>query len=96
MVDRSIMIPAEYRIPKTEYRMARESKPENIIWASWRVEEDGRVEVSATFKTAEGEYRQWPASYASLEEAAAELGPGFGDVVARAVEAGSTHGRWRP
>ncbi len=75
--------------------MEESAKPESIIWAKWRVGEDGRVEVEATYAEA-GEYRQWRVSFASVAEAGAELGPNFQDVVERALEINSYRGRWRP
>ena len=75
--------------------MGRSEKPPNIIWARWLVREDDTVDVVATY--AEGkEYREWKATYASLADAATELGPSFEDVVGRSVALGSRQGRWRP
>jgi hypothetical protein len=66
-----------------------------IIWAKWRVNPDGRVEVTATY-AAESGYLQERSEYASLDEAASELGASFREVVGRAMESGSLSGRWRP
>ncbi len=65
------------------------------IWAKWRVTEDGGVAVVATYLEA-GSYVRRELEFDSLSDAAATLGPSFGDVVARATEAGSRAGRWRP
>ncbi len=75
--------------------MAESEKPERIIWAKWSLEADGMVEIVATYQQ-EGEYRRWRHEYASLDEAAAELGVGFRDVVERSLEVDSRSGRWRP
>jgi hypothetical protein len=66
-----------------------------IIWASWRLRRDGRVEVVATHSGPEG-HEQERLEYDSLDEAAQELGLSFRDVVERSAEAGSHTGRWRP
>jgi hypothetical protein len=70
-------------------------KPDKPIWASWRVREDGSVEVTATYRDGAA-YARREAVYSSLVEAAEALGPGFHDVVTRATKAGSHAGRWRP
>ena len=75
--------------------MESSEKPPEIIWARWSLGDDDTVEMVATY--AEGkDYRQWTKTYASLAEAAGELGPGFEDVVRRSLAAGSRQGRWRP
>ena len=75
--------------------MERSDKPKDIIWARWRLGDDDEVEMVATYSEGR-EYRQWKATYASLAEAAAELGPSFEDVVRRSLAVGSRQGRWRP
>lgn len=67
----------------------------NLIWVSWRVSDDGQVDVVATYGEESGFVRR-EQSYVSLEDASAELGPGFKEVVERSMEAGSYGGRWRP
>lgn len=66
-----------------------------IIWAKWRVRDDGQIDVIATYAQDAG-YAEWRASYRSLEEAAAVLGPSFRDIVDKVVDAGTRSGRWRP
>ncbi len=66
-----------------------------ILWAKWRVGDDGQIDVIATYAHGEG-YAEWRASYGSLEDAAAVLGPSFRDVVNKVLEAGIRSGRWRP
>ncbi len=68
---------------------------EKPIWASWRITEDGAVIVVATFLEA-ATYVRREMRFASLDEAARTLGPGFRQVVTRAMSAGSHAGRWRP
>ncbi|UCC74719.1 MAG: hypothetical protein JSV86_09265 [Gemmatimonadota bacterium] len=70
----------------------RTGKP---IWAGWRVRDDGSVEVAATYDQGGGSVQR-EFSFANLAEAVEVFGPGFGDVVTRATEAGSNSGRWRP
>lgn len=68
---------------------------ERTVWAAWRVAEDGSLELSATLEAEDGHRREtW--EYASLEDAAADLGPGFREVVERALGEGHRKGRWRP
>ncbi len=69
-----------------------EAKP---IWASWKLLDDGRVNVVATYGEA-GSFVRRETVFESLDQAAKALGPGFKDVVERAGQAGSTTGRWRP
>lgn len=69
-----------------------ERKP---IWAQWRLNDDGTVSIEATYAEGLG-YAQRQRSFDSLDQAAAELGGSFRDVVERALEAGSQRGRWRP
>lgn len=68
---------------------------EKPIWASWKVADDGRIEVTATYSE-RGAYVRREMHYGSLDEAAEALGPSFRDVVVRAMDAGSRTGRWRP
>ena len=68
---------------------------QRIIWASWRLRQDGRVEVVATRTEDQGHVRDH-AEYDSLDEAAEALGPSFRDVVERSAAVGSRTGRWRP
>ncbi len=68
---------------------------DKIIWAKWRLHEDGRVEVVATLGEP-GSYFQRGTFYGSLDDAVEVLGSGFRDVVDRSVEAGSKAGHWRP
>ncbi len=75
--------------------MGESSKPDRIIWASWQVFEDGRVRIVATHK-ADGAYQRWEGVYASLSDAAHDLGAGFEAVVKRALDAGTSSGRWLP
>ncbi len=70
----------------------RETKP---IWARWKVLDDGRVRVVATYGDGGG-FVQEETAFESIEQAAKVLGPSFKDVVARAQAAGSKAGRWRP
>ncbi len=65
------------------------------IWAKWRLQDDGRVNVVATY-AARGGIVQRETVFESIEQAAKALGPSFKDVVGRAREAGSKAGRWRP
>jgi hypothetical protein len=65
------------------------------IWAKWRVGDDGTIAVVATYAEGQG-YVQRGQSFDSLDQAAAELGESFRDVVVRALEVGSHRGRWRP
>jgi hypothetical protein len=65
------------------------------IWARWAVGDDGGVEVVATYGEG-GSYVQRLFSFVSLDEAAMAFGPGFREVVAKVLEAGSRAGRWRP
>jgi hypothetical protein len=69
-----------------------ERKP---IWAKWRLDDDGTVSIVATYAEGSG-YVQRKRSFDSLDQAAAELGDSFRDVVELALEAGSQRGRWRP
>lgn len=79
----------------------RTSDPEpergRIVWAAWRVAEDGSIQVSATLDREEGEgYHRERWDFPSLAAAADALGPGFRDVVERVLEEGRRQGRWRP
>lgn len=75
--------------------MTPSERRKRLIWAAWRVAEDGSLELSATLEAADGHERQlW--SYDGLEEAAGELGPGLREVVERALAEGHRQGRWRP
>jgi hypothetical protein len=67
----------------------------DLIWVSWSLNEDGQVVVLATYSEGSGFVRK-EQSYASLEDASGELGPGFKEVVERSTQAGSFRGRWRP
>lgn len=67
----------------------------DLLWAAWRVEEDGTVRVMLVVETEEGPERE-EARFGSLEEAAARLGASFRAVVERAVGEGHRRGRWRP
>lgn len=71
---------------------SREARP---IWAKWRLLDDGRVHVVATYGE-EGGFVQREIAFESIAQAAQALGPSFEDVVTRARAAGSTAGRWRP
>ncbi len=66
-----------------------------ILWAKWRVGDDGQIDVIATYAQ-DDRYAELRASYGSLEDAAAVLGPSFRDVVNKVLEAGIHSGRWRP
>lgn len=66
-----------------------------IVWARWRLLPEGGVEIVATIAR-ESEFDQKRLEFDSIEAASAELGASFGDVVERAVQAGSRRGRWRP
>lgn len=70
-------------------------EPGEIVWLKWRIHADDRVEVIATLE-ADGSYRRERKIYESLDQATDILGASFGEVVDRAIEAGSDHGRWRP
>lgn len=75
--------------------MREDDRRERTVWAAWRVARDGSLEVSATVEAEEGHRRErW--EYASLEDAAADLGGSFRDVVERALGEGHRRGRWRP
>lgn len=75
--------------------MTRGERRARLIWAAWRVAEDGSLELSATLEAEDGRERElW--SYDGLEEAAGELGSGLREVVERALADGHRHGRWRP
>lgn len=65
------------------------------IWAKWRLHDDGRVHVVATYGEEAG-FVQREIHFESIAQAAEALGPSFEDVVMRAHAAGSTAGRWRP
>lgn len=65
------------------------------VWAKWRVVEDGRIEVVATYREGDG-YVQRERSYPDVEAAGAELGSSFTDVVRRVADEGRSAGRWRP
>lgn len=68
---------------------------DRLVWAAWRVAEDGTIRVSATLEVDDGHRReQW--DYATLEAAAEELGKSFRQVVERALGEGHRQGRWRP
>lgn len=70
---------------------------ERILWAAWRVTEDGHIEVSATLSSRDGdEHARELWEFPSLESATAALGDGFRDVVERVLAAGRSQGRWRP
>lgn len=66
-----------------------------IVWAAWRVTEDGRIEVSATLD-ADGDVERELWEFPSLAAAEDGLGGGFRDVVERVLAAGRRQGRWRP
>ncbi len=65
------------------------------IWAKWRIDDAGGVEVVATYRAPDGFTRQ-EFKYASLELAVDELGESFKEVVDRVLEVGGGAGRWRP
>lgn len=75
--------------------MTEEGKTIRPIWASWRVREDGSLQVTSTYARG-GDYVREEMEFNSLKAATAALGPGFGDVVARVTAQGSFSGRWRP
>ena len=66
-----------------------------IIWAKWTLNEDGSVEVVATYGEP-GDHTQRELSFESLDEAEGTLGPSFREVVSRVAAAGYSAGRWRP
>lgn len=66
-----------------------------IVWAAWRVTEDGAVEVVPTLEAGDGHERdRW--RFDTLEAAAGALGGGFREVVERVLAEGHRQGRWRP
>ena len=71
---------------------------ESISWVAWRVTDEGRVQVVATL--VRGDEDEGPErarrEYATLEEAARDLGESFRDVVERVLAEGRRQGRWRP
>jgi hypothetical protein len=75
--------------------LARENEARRPIWAKWRVGDDDDVHVVATYAEGEG-FVQKEQAFESLERATASLGASFGEVVTRALAAGSRVGRWRP
>ena len=68
---------------------------ERPVWAKWRVDSDGGVQVVATYKTDDG-FDQSELSYESLEMAAGDLGDSFREVVEKVMAEGGRAGRWRP
>ena len=66
-----------------------------IIWAKWSMNDDGRIDVIATY-TKPGGYDERELSFESLNDAARALGESFRQVVSRVTAAGYTAGRWRP
>jgi hypothetical protein len=75
--------------------MEMRAYPGKPIWAKWRVNEDGSVNVIATYSGGSG-YLQHEYDFATLEDAAAEFGPSFQEVVNSVLAAGREAGRWRP
>lgn len=71
---------------------------DRVSWASWRIADDGRVQVVATLAPpdGDGEPERARREYPTLEAAADELGPGFREVVERVLAEGLRQGRWRP
>lgn len=71
---------------------------ESISWAAWRVTDEGRVQVVATLVRGDEDEDPERArrEYATLEEAARDLGESFRDVVERVLAEGLRQGRWRP
>lgn len=69
--------------------------PGELVWLAWRVTGSGEVQTRMT-RTRDGELVRVARDYDSLEEATAELGPGFREVVERVLEEGARQGRWRP
>lgn len=67
----------------------------DLVWLAWRVTESGEVQTRMT-RRRDGELVRVARDYDSLDEATAELGPGFREVVERVLEEGARRGRWRP
>lgn len=74
--------------------MSRELAGE-LVWLAWRVTEGGEVQTRMT-RRRDDELVRVARDYDSLEEAAAELGPAFREVVERVLGEGTRRGRWRP
>lgn len=66
-----------------------------VAWVAWRVTRRGEVETLVARGTGSAARRDQE-RFGTLEEAEARFGPGFGDVIRKALAAGSRAGRWRP
>lgn len=66
-----------------------------IVWLKFEVGRDGTVRTVET-REAEGGLTRRAREFGALEEAEAEYGPGFREVVEKALAAESRRGRWRP
>lgn len=75
--------------------MTERPRRDRTLWAAWRVDRDGALEVSATVEDEDGRRRErW--RYTSLEDAADDLGESFREIVERVLGEGRRKGRWRP
>ena len=67
-----------------------------VSWVAWRVTRAGEVETLVTPVTPGSGAERRQERFGTLEAAEARFGPGFGEVVRRALARGSRTGRWRP
>ena len=68
---------------------------ERIVWAAWRVADDGTIETVLTVAVEDGHERR-RRDFSTLEAAAEALGPSFRDVAEKVLAEGRRRGRWRP
>lgn len=67
-----------------------------ILWGAFELDEDGTVRARITRKGPRGEPLREERRWRSLEAAAAELGPGFGELARKVRAEGIRRWRWRP
>lgn len=66
-----------------------------LIWLTWRAEEDGRFRIVET-REREGEIVRERRDADSLDDAAGRYGENFRELVEKVLESGSRQGRYRP